>query len=122
MGLSSFFKKLFPEREPVFHVLFESMQHAAAELSGGRLLRLKAGGKDLVAAMWQNKLYVMENRCPHEGKKLHAGTCREGSIVCPYHRHRIELLGGWNLTQPGTGRAIVFLVTTDAQGRPGIFL
>lgn len=116
------FRKFFPKHEPVFFVLFQSLAHAKAELGENGLQSKKAGGKELLVAMHNNTLFVLENRCPHEGKKLHRGTCKDGFVICPYHRHRISVETGWNQTQPGTGRAFTYPVVEDANGRPGIFL
>ncbi|MFN5208349.1 MAG: Rieske (2Fe-2S) protein [Bacteroidota bacterium] len=120
--LMQVFRNFFPKHEPVFFVLYESFAHARAELGDKGMQAKKLGGKEILVAMHNNALYVLENRCPHEGKKLHQGNCRDGFVICPYHRHRISLETGWNQTQPGTGRAFTYSVVFDENLRPGIYL
>jgi len=42
-----------------------------------------------------NRVFAMENRCPHKGGSLADGMIAKGQVVCPMHSFRFE---------PGTGQ------------------
>lgn len=59
--------------------------------------RVEVSGKKLCAVKTAGKIYVIQNKCPHAGADLSSGWCRNGNIICPYHRHEFDL---------GTGRGM----------------
>src|SRR5471030_1029048 len=47
---------------------------------------VKLLGRDIVLFRDGGKLFALDDRCPHRGVKLSAGTCDyAGTISCPYH-------------------------------------
>lgn len=42
----------------------------------------------------ENKVYAIDNRCPHMGFPLHGSTCKDGIITCPWHYARFDLTSG----------------------------
>lgn len=56
--------------------------------------RVEVSGKKLCAVKTGDKIYVIQNKCPHAGAELSFGWCTNGSIVCPYHRHEFDLSTG----------------------------
>ncbi|GAA6616001.1 Rieske (2Fe-2S) protein [Scytonema sp. NUACC26] len=41
-----------------------------------------------------NKIYAIDNRCPHMGFPLHGSTCKDGIVTCPWHYARFDLASG----------------------------
>ncbi|WP_428492071.1 Rieske 2Fe-2S domain-containing protein [Rhodopila sp.] len=54
-------------------------------------------GRDIVLFRDRNKLFALEDRCPHRGVKLSLGHCSypgSGTISCPYHGWTFEGASG----------------------------
>ncbi len=66
----------------------------AAPSEEGEKRKLKVGGKTLCIVHLEGKIRAVGNRCPHAGADLSQGWCEESKIVCPFHRHRFDLLTG----------------------------
>lgn len=58
---------------------------------------IKVDGKKLCLVRHQNKLYALQNSCPHAGGILSGGWCKNGNIVCPLHRYEYNLETGKGL-------------------------
>jgi phenylpropionate dioxygenase-like ring-hydroxylating dioxygenase large terminal subunit len=59
-------------------------------------------GRDLVVFRDGDKLFALDDRCPHRGVKLSLGQCNyPGTISCPYH--------GWTF-EGSTGRLVAALM------------
>lgn len=56
--------------------------------------QIKVDGKKLCLIRHQQKMYVVQNTCPHAGGILSGGWCKEGNIVCPIHRWQYNLTTG----------------------------
>ncbi|GAB1541000.1 hypothetical protein NUACC21_36690 [Scytonema sp. NUACC21] len=41
-----------------------------------------------------NKIYAIDNRCPHMGFPLNGSTCKDGIVTCPWHYARFDLASG----------------------------
>ncbi|KAB8331330.1 Rieske (2Fe-2S) protein [Scytonema tolypothrichoides VB-61278] len=41
-----------------------------------------------------NKVYAIDNRCPHMGFPLHGSTCKDGIVTCPWHYARFDMASG----------------------------
>lgn len=63
--------------------------------------QIKVNGKKLCLIKHQEKVYVIQNTCPHAGGILSGGWCKEGHIVCPIHRYEYNLSTGRGA--PGQG-------------------
>jgi len=63
--------------------------------------QIKVNGKKLCLVKHQEKIYVIQNTCPHAGGILSGGWCKEGNIVCPIHRYEYNLSTGRGA--PGQG-------------------
>lgn len=60
--------------------------------SGSLLLHLE---KYTIALFYSgNKVYAIDNRCPHMGFPLHGSTCKDGIVTCPWHYARFDLASG----------------------------
>ncbi|MEJ7779861.1 MAG: Rieske 2Fe-2S domain-containing protein [Daejeonella sp.] len=64
-------------------------------LSGPDFLKqVHISGKRVCVVKAEGKIFAVQNRCPHAGADLSKGWCRNGNIVCPYHRHEFNLETG----------------------------
>ncbi len=41
-----------------------------------------------------DKYYAVQRSCPHAGADLSGGWCKEGKLICPYHRYSYNLETG----------------------------
>lgn len=41
-----------------------------------------------------DRVYAIDNRCPHMGFPLHGSTCKDGIVTCPWHYARFDLNSG----------------------------
>ncbi|MDH3598546.1 MAG: Rieske 2Fe-2S domain-containing protein, partial [Candidatus Tectomicrobia bacterium] len=53
-------------------------------------------GQDRPLAVFyhQDRIYVVDNRCPHMGFPLHQGTTQDGILTCHWHHARFDLASG----------------------------
>jgi 3-phenylpropionate/trans-cinnamate dioxygenase ferredoxin subunit len=65
---------------------------------------VKAEGKKLCIIKSGTEWFATQMHCPHAGADLSQGWCRNGNLVCPYHRHEFNLKTGRGL--PGQGNYI----------------
>ena len=63
--------------------------------------QIKVNGKKLCLIKHQEKVYVIQNTCPHAGGILSGGWCKEGHIVCPIHRYEYNLSTGRGAPRQG---------------------
>ncbi|WP_343532460.1 Rieske (2Fe-2S) protein [Pedobacter sp.] len=55
---------------------------------------IKLEGKKICLVKHQDKLYAVQNICPHAGGILSGGWCKNGHIICPIHRYEYSLQTG----------------------------
>lgn len=60
-----------------------------------------AGGRKICIIKTGNEFFATQPYCPHAGAALGFGMCREGKLVCPYHRYEYDLKTGRG--NPGQG-------------------
>jgi nitrite reductase/ring-hydroxylating ferredoxin subunit len=41
-----------------------------------------------------DRFYATQSRCPHAGAHLSEGWCKNGKLICPYHRYQYDLETG----------------------------
>lgn len=56
--------------------------------------QLKVLGREICLIKNNGEYFAIQNSCPHAGAPLHHGWCKEGKIICPYHRHEFDLRTG----------------------------
>ena len=56
--------------------------------------KVKAGGKNICVIEYNDKLYALGASCPHAGAELSGGWCKDGKIICPFHRYSYDLETG----------------------------
>ncbi len=53
------------------------------------------GGERLACVRWEDdRVDVVEDRCPHEGYPLSQGTVKDGVLTCKWHNWKFELASG----------------------------
>ncbi|MCH8011042.1 MAG: Rieske (2Fe-2S) protein [Candidatus Marinimicrobia bacterium] len=48
---------------------------------------------------YRDKIYALDNRCPHMGFPLHQGTVKNGILTCHWHHARFDLVSGGTFDQ-----------------------
>lgn len=56
--------------------------------------KVKVGGKNICIVNYQDSLYGVGAICPHAGAELSGGWCKDGKIICPFHRYGYDLQTG----------------------------
>lgn len=76
---------------------------------------LKINEKQYCMVVRTDQVFVLSKRCPHAGADLSQGWCEEEKIVCPFHRHRFDLVTGKG--DPGQGNYIQSYATKKENGQ-----
>ena len=58
-----------------------------------------AGGVAVALFAHDDKVFAVENRCPHMGFPLHRGTVKDGVLTCHWHHARFDLETGGTFDQ-----------------------
>lgn len=59
------------------------------------LKKITLEGKTICLVHFENKIFGMNDRCPHQSASLSAGACnQEGFVVCPWHRYGFDVRNG----------------------------
>lgn len=75
-------------------------------------------GKRVCLVKTEGHLYATQSRCPHAGADLAQGWCKNGKLVCPFHRYEYDLQSGKGA--PGQGD---YMETYPLEIRPnGIYI
>ena len=72
-----------------------------AELENDRGKYVEIGGFELAVFLYEGKVFVMDNNCPHAGGNLAGGVVEEGCAVCPWHQWAFRLENGALRDSPG---------------------
>jgi nitrite reductase/ring-hydroxylating ferredoxin subunit len=56
-------------------------------------------GHTLALFAQADRVYAVDNRCPHMGFPLHRGTCSDGILTCHWHHARFDLASGGTFDQ-----------------------
>lgn len=93
------------------------------ELPANERKVVKLEDKAILLLNHNNKIYAMENSCPHMKLPMRKGKITDdGAIVCPFHRSAFDLETGelkeWTPFPPGVGK----LMGMISQQKPlGVF-
>ena len=55
---------------------------------------VKADGLDIALFRWNDRVYAIEDRCPHLGFPLSEGLMQAGEIICSWHGWHVRLEDG----------------------------
>ena len=64
------------------------------ELQEGKMKRLSVEGTPILLIKQQDKIFAIDNRCPHQACSLSNGTLEDLVIICPCHDWRFNLETG----------------------------
>ncbi|MBI5669535.1 MAG: Rieske (2Fe-2S) protein [Chloroflexi bacterium] len=62
-------------------------------------LAVQVEGHTLVLFAYGDRVYAVDNRCPHMGFPLDRGTVRDGILTCHWHHARFDLASGGTFDQ-----------------------
>jgi nitrite reductase/ring-hydroxylating ferredoxin subunit len=65
-----------------------------SELQARGCLTVRVAGQTLALFLYAEKVYAVDNRCPHMGFPLHRGTLKDGILTCHWHHARFDLASG----------------------------
>ena len=71
------------------------------KLQEGKMKRLSVEGTPVLFIKQQGKIFVIDNRCPHQGCGFSGGTLDGFVIVCPCHDWRFNLETAEYEDEPG---------------------
>ena len=55
---------------------------------------ITVNGKKLCAVKSGNEFFITQAYCPHAGAGLSGGWCKDGKLICPFHRYEYDLHTG----------------------------
>lgn len=64
------------------------------DLKGKGCITVQPNGKTLVLFLYGERVYALDNRCPHMGFPLDKGSVEEGILSCHWHHARFDLASG----------------------------
>ena len=64
------------------------------DLQGKGCITVHPNGKTLVLFLYGDKIYALDNRCPHMGFPLDKGSVEDGILSCHWHHARFDLASG----------------------------
>jgi len=70
-----------------------------ADLPAGGCLPVQVEGHTLALFRQGDRIYAVDNRCPHMGFPLDRGTVRDGILTCHWHHARFDLASGGTFDQ-----------------------
>ncbi|OGR23599.1 MAG: 2Fe-2S ferredoxin [Desulfuromonadaceae bacterium GWB2_53_15] len=56
--------------------------------------QVSVSGRELLLINIKGAIYACENECPHQGSPLSAAVVKDGTISCPRHGYRFNLVDG----------------------------
>jgi nitrite reductase/ring-hydroxylating ferredoxin subunit len=63
--------------------------------------KVKVGNAFVCLVGVYGEVKALSARCPHAGADISLGWCKDGKLVCPYHRYSYDILTGRG--SPGQG-------------------
>ena len=64
------------------------------DLRGSGCITVHPNGKTLVLFLYGERVYALDNRCPHMGFPLDKGSVEDGILSCHWHHARFDLASG----------------------------
>ena len=65
-----------------------------AELQEKGQLLVRLNQQPIALFHSHDRVYAIDNRCPHMGFPLHGSVCKDGIVTCPWHYARFDLASG----------------------------
>jgi nitrite reductase/ring-hydroxylating ferredoxin subunit len=67
---------------------------ALSDIRAAGCVVVQLGGHAVALFAHGDRIYALDNRCPHMGFPLHRGTVRDGILTCHWHHARFDLASG----------------------------
>jgi|GEM_PF-1414756 len=116
MAFWDFLFKPTPKKK-IRYKVFQNLEHAEHVIPLKKAVLVEAGKTQICFSRTPIGLYALEDICPHESKPFHKGSCTENDeIICPFHRHLIDLKSGQNKSHAGCGKTNVYEVEVSEEG------
>src|SRR5215468_6291798 len=65
-----------------------------AELARERRKVIAVDGRTILVLLDNERVFALDNRCPHMGFPLHRGSVKDGILTCHWHHARFDLASG----------------------------
>jgi 3-phenylpropionate/trans-cinnamate dioxygenase ferredoxin subunit len=65
-----------------------------SELSENMMMKVNAGGKDILLANVDGTYYAIAHKCTHLGGPLSKGALQGGTVTCPWHGAQFDVKTG----------------------------
>src|SRR5512146_1496798 len=69
------------------------------ELRAKRMMVVKGERCPILVVCHDDRVYALDNRCPHMGFPLHRGSVADGILTCHWHHARFDLCTGGTFDQ-----------------------
>lgn len=56
--------------------------------------KVKVNGKGICLVSYDGDVYALSSTCPHAGAELSGGWCKDGKLICPFHRYAYDIHNG----------------------------
>ncbi|NEP00840.1 MAG: Rieske 2Fe-2S domain-containing protein [Symploca sp. SIO2E9] len=66
----------------------------AADVHAASRLVVHAQGQTIILVSFKDKIYALDNRCPHMGFPLHQGSVQNCILTCHWHHARFDITSG----------------------------
>ncbi len=70
------------------------------DVASGSAARVEAGGRAVLLANLDGKLYAISDTCSHMGGTLSKGSFADGVVTCPRHGSQFDVRTGRNVRAP----------------------
>ena len=65
-----------------------------ADLQEKRVMMVRGEDRALLLCSYEDRVFALDNRCPHMGFPLSKGTVQDGILTCHWHHARFDLRSG----------------------------
>ncbi len=77
-------------------------------------------GLEVLAVNSEGQLKVFEKLCPHQKASLNDATCKNGEVICPWHKYGFDLNTGRDLSTAGNALKVYQTNLEDAHWFVGV--
>lgn len=88
------------------------------DLENGRMIKIRAGGQDLLLVRVDDRYYCMDAYCPHLGGNLSEGHLSGTILTCPLHHSQFDITDGHVLRWTDLTGSILVAAKNQRPPRP----
>jgi 3-phenylpropionate/trans-cinnamate dioxygenase ferredoxin subunit len=88
------------------------------DLENGSMMKIRAGGQDLLLARVRDRYYCTDAYCPHLGGNLSEGTLTGTVLTCPLHHSQFDISDGHVLRWTDLTGSILVAAKNQKPPRP----